>query len=227
MTRVKIFPLFAVFGLFLTLGSQKGISSQNADTQKVILVELGIDSPGDAGKAYSSQFDLQRVEIDVPYDDPLFTLEDYAFSEDALDGPDCFMPQLKMIFREDTYVFSLYCTSVVRYRNQAPFKPSSRMARSDIKVTESVLDFLQSVQNKYFGDHFNPETAKKFHEVTRIQGGSIDIDYKILDDDEDEAEDAELEQDAMDKEGWFDNVKDPGLEQEDSVNIETIGDDKR
>lgn len=219
MKQVQLLPLLLVFGLLLGGASPITNSDRASDTQKVILVDLGIESPKDAAKAYSSQFDRKRVEVDVPYDDPLFTMEDYAFAEDALDGPDCFMPQLKMIFREDTYVFSLYCTSVVRYRNQAPFKPSGKTMRSDIKVTESVLDFLEDTQKKYFGDNFNPEVAKKFHKVTSLQSDNIEIDDELLRDD-DAQEDRELEKDALDKEGWFDETKDPGLEEDETPDID-------
>lgn len=219
MKRAHLFSLLAVFGLLAGFAPPQNIDDHAPDNQKVILVNVEVDSPRDAAKAYSSQFDKERVEIDVPYDDPFFTLEDYSFAEDALEGPDCFMPQLKLIFREDTYVFSLYCTSVVRYRNQAPFKTSSKTARSDIKVTESVLDFLQSTHKKYFGGKFNPETAKKFHKVTKLEEDNIEIDDALLRDDDEQA-DKDLEKDALDKEGWFDETKDPGLTDDETPDVE-------
>lgn len=215
MTRIGFRPLFTILGVLMVgFAPVMPFTQQVEGTEKVILVDLRIQEPKDAGRAYSSQFDGERVEVDVPYDDPLFTLEDFSFSEDALDGPDCFMPQLKMIFRENTYVFSLYCTSVVKYRNQAPFKPSSKTMRSDIKVTESVLDYLQKTREKYFKDSFDPSVAKKFHKVTGMKDVSIKVDDSEIYKDEDAADDKELEKDAIDKDGWFDNTKDPGLEDE-------------
>ena len=217
MKRIYLLPLFLITGIIGTEFAPSATSFRVADTDRVILVDLNVESPRDAGKAFSSQFDRERVEVNVPYDDPLFTLEDYALAEEALEGPDCFLPQLKLIFREDTYVFSLYCTSVVRYRNSAPFKTSSKTVRSDIKVTESVLDYLQTTHKKYFGSSTDPSIAKRFHHVTGLKDVNIKVDDSILYQDDDSAEDKELEKDAIDKEGWFDKTVDPGLQEDESL----------
>ncbi len=215
MKRTLLIPLCVLVGVLAVAFAPNTVLSEKRDTEKIILVDLNVESPKDAAKAFSSQFDRERVVVDLPYDDPLFTLEDYALAEDALDGPDCFLPQLKMIFREDTYIFSMYCTSVVRYRNTAPYKTSSKLARSDIKVTESVLDFLQDTHKKYFDSSVDPNIAKRFHKTEDLKDVNIKVDDSALYEDDDAKEDKELEKDAIDKEGWFDETVDPGLEPDD------------
>lgn len=205
---------FLMIGALMISATGIGISQKSAELEKVILVDLDVKSPQDAPKAYSSQFDRERIEIDVPYDDKILTLEDYSMAEDALVGPDCFFPQLKMIFRTDTYVFSLYCTRVIRYRNQSPFKPSGKRAQSDIKVTESVLNLLQDTYKEHFGDNFDLEVANRFVKREKLAeiDNKVDDSELLKEDDDDAINDKDLEKEANDKEGWFDNRPDPGLE---------------
>ncbi len=205
-----------------------GVSQTASDLEKVILVDLDVKSPQDAPKAYSTQFDRKRIELDVPYDDKFFTLEDYSMAEDPLEGPDCFFPQLKMIFRAETYVFSLYCTRVIKYKNQSPFVPSGKRAQSDIKVTESVLSLLQDTYKEYFGDNFDPEVANRFVKKEQLKevDNSVDDASLLEEDEDDEAEDKTLEKDANDKEGWFDDRPDPGLESDDKDDEDLDKDDE-
>lgn len=204
---------FLLIGVLMISATGIGISNSPADLEKVILVDLDVKTPQDAPKAYSTKFDRKRIELDVPYDDKILTLEDYSLAEDALEGPDCFFPQLKMIFRTDTYVFSLYCTRVIRYKNQSPYVPSGKRTQSDIKVTQSVLSLLQDTYKEHFGDNFDLEVANRFVKREKLKeiDNTVD-DSSLLNDDEDSNEDKDLEKDATDKEGWFDNRPDPGLE---------------
>lgn len=210
-------PLLLALGIVMLSAAPHIPSMQEAETQKVILVDLDVQTPQDAPKAYSELFDRKRVEIDVPEDNQIFTLEDYSMAEDPLEGPDCFFPQFKMIFRQDTYVFSLYCTRVIRYRNQAPFRPSAKRAQSDIKVTRSVLSFLQDTYKEHFGENFDKEVAERFVKREKIKAIDNKVDdSELLKDDDDDDDDSDLEKEAVDKEGWFDNQLDPGLESDDN-----------
>jgi hypothetical protein len=185
---------------------------QEQEDLKVILVDLNVKTPADAEKCYGSGFDSKRVELSLDVDDPLNTLEDFALMEDALEGPDCFMPQLKVIFREYTYVFSMYCTSVKKYGNSAPFIPSAKAMRPDVEMTESVVELLEEMRKKYFGTSVDPKIAALFNKPVKIEDEKID-DTDLYNDDDD---DKDLEKEALDKEGWFDKVKDPTLDQDDT-----------
>jgi hypothetical protein len=195
-----------------------------AEDEKVILVDLRVKTPEDAKKCFSSQFDFKRVELPLDIDDPLNTLEDFSLGEESLEGPGCFLPDLKIIFRTRTYVFSLFCTEVVEYRNSAPYIPSAKTTQSDVRITQSVLDVLEGIKEKYFGKFFDPEVAKRFVKDNKLDDLDDKVDDSGLyqDDDEDDA-DKEIAKDAIDKEGWFDEDKDPALEEDDTP--ETDDDD--
>jgi hypothetical protein len=208
--------LLLVLGLSLVLPSTVAVPAQAQEELKVILVDLKVKTPADAGKCYGNTFDSKRVELSLDVDDPLNTLEDFAMMEDPLEGPDCFMPELKVIFREYTYIFSMYCTSVKKYGNSAPFIPSAKALRPDVEMTESVVELLDELRKKYFGTTVDPKVAAIFNKPIKIEDEKIDDDDLYKEDDDDK----EIEKDALDKEGWFDKVKDPTLEEDDTPDDE-------
>lgn len=200
--------LLTVLGLTLLAPGPSSNAPEAEFDLKVILVDLNVKKPEDAPKCYTPQFDSKRVELSLDIDDPLNTLEDFAMTEDPLEGPDCFMPELKVIFREYTYVFSMYCTAVKKYGNSAPYITSSKALRPDIEMTESVVELLDELRKKHFGTSVDPKVAALFNKPKKIEDDKID-DSDLYKDDE---EDRDIEKDALDKEGWFDKVKDPTLD---------------
>lgn len=211
MRKKLVLPIIAI--LAIVLPSVTTLPRIAQDDLKIILVDLAVKSPADAPKCFSNQFDRKRVEVTVDIDDPLYTMEDFAMSEDPLEGPDCFMPEMKVIFREYSYVFSMYCSAVVKYRNSAPYIPSGKKMQPDIEMTESVVELLDNTRKKYFNTPFDPALAAKFVKTIKLEDEKVD-DKELYEEDEEESEDRDIEKDALDKEGWFDKVNDPGLEDE-------------
>lgn len=203
----------SLVGLGFTLVAAAPVSPYAIVEEKVILVDLDVKVPTDAPKAYSNAFDRKKVELPLTDEDPIFMLEDYTMAEDPLEGPDCFVPEMKFIFNRYTYVFSLYCTAVQKYSNSAPYTPSGKRVQSDIEVTESVLNYLQAARKKYFGVSTDPKVIQNFLKPTKFVEETID-DNDILKDDEEDDDD--VVKDAVDKEGWFDEKKDPGLEEDET-----------
>ena len=147
-----------------------------------------------------------KVELAVDIDDTLFSLSDFAFIEDPLEGPECFYPEMKLIFSDYTYVVSMWCTSVIKYKNTAPFQPSSNTIENDLKLTNSSLDYLRSIRRKHFGKDLNETIAEHFFHASPIKEedpGKI----KIEEDEEKEKEERELENEALGNEGWFEDTQ--------------------
>jgi hypothetical protein len=209
-----------VVGLGLSMVAAAPVSPQPVEEDKVILVDLDVKQPTDAPKAYSTAFDRKKVEVTLNEEDPFFKLEDYTMAEDPLEGPDCFMPEMKFIFNRYTYVFSLYCTAVQKYANSAPYTPSGKRIQSDIEVTESVLRYLQTARKKYFGVSTDPKVIQNFLKPAKLEEEKID-NNDLLDDDKDDDDD--VIKDANDKEGWFDEKKDPGLEDDNTPDVPDDG----
>lgn len=115
------------------------------------LVWLEVQRPSDVAHCYTERFDKQRVAIDAEFGNPLADLSDFAFGEDEMEGPDCFIPELKLIYRNYTYIVSLYCTKVIKYQNASPFTPSNRRVRTDVIITESIYTHLNDLRLQHFG----------------------------------------------------------------------------
>lgn len=203
-------------GLFvLFLPSVTGLKAQ--DEIKVILVDLGVPSPAEASKAYTTSYDRKKVELTIDIDHPINEFEDFGMMEDPLDGPECFMPEMKIVFERYTYVFSLYCTAVMKYSNSAPYVTSAKKVPNDFEMTESILEYLKGARKKYFATATDLKVAAKFVKPVKIYDDQVD-DSDLLRDEED-PDDKEMQKDAVDKEGWFDDRRDPGLEEDDTPDV--------
>lgn len=209
-----------VVGLGLSTLAAAPVSPFQLVEEKVIFVDLDVKQPTDAPKAYTTAFDRKKVEVPLSEEDPIFMLEDYTMVEDPLEGPDCFMPEMKFIFNRYTYVFSLYCTAVQKYTNSAPYTPSSKRVQSDIEVTESVLRYLQTARKKYFGVSTDPKIIQNFLKPAQLEDEKVDDSDLLKDDDDD---DDDISKEAVDKEGWFDDKKDPGLEEDETPEVPDDG----
>ncbi len=172
------------------------------ERERLILVDLGIDSPDDAEYCYSSKFDRKKVEIAVEMDDPILFLEDFVLEEDPLEGPGCFFPEMKIIFKDYTYVVSLYCTEAHKYKNSAPYIPSKLKYKEGLEVTESMLELLKKLQSSHFGMRMNKALADKYLVPNSLKVDLLE-DEHLLHEEEDDHSD--LLRDAMDEEGWFDH----------------------
>lgn len=209
-----------VVGLGLSTLAAAPVSPFQLVEEKVIFVDLDVKQPTDAPKAYTNAFDRKQVEVPLSEEDPIYMLEDYTMVEDPLEGPDCFMPEMKFIFNRYTYVFSLYCTAVQKYTNSAPYTPSSKRVQSDIEVTESVLRYLQTARKKYFGVSTDPKIIQNFLKPAQLEDDKVDDSDLLKDDDND---DDDISKEAVDKEGWFDDKKDPGLEEDETPEVPDDG----
>ena len=200
--------LFLFFGWFGGGGNNTSAPQPRSQTtDKVIVVQVDVQYPTQADKCYLTTFDKKKVEIAVKTDDTLNSLQDFIYEEDPIEGPGCFMPQMKLIFQNSTYVVSLYCTSVLKYKNSAPFIPSSLKLKNDLEITESVLAYLKKLHRRYFGVPANPgpNVCQRFLKSEPLNTGDSNDDLP----DDDDGVDKELEKDAHDNNGWFDPKVEP------------------
>lgn len=194
--------------------SLSGQAPPSESTAKVILVDLRVDSPDHAGQCYTSRYDKKRVELNLEWDDPLVTLEDYSFEEEPLESPGCFMPEIKLIMYRETYVFSLYCTSIMRYKNSKPYTPSSTRLRNEFEMTESMLETLIEARKKYFGLGLDSKLAEQFYKRDPLEDEDVDDSF-LLEDEEDDDDD--LRRELQSGDDLDDDVDDPSLQLDDTL----------
>jgi hypothetical protein len=199
-------------------GSKTALPPAN-DLEKIILVDVDITAAADAPKCYSSNYDKKRVEVQVEFDDPLNNLTDFVMEGDALENAGCFLPELKIIYADFTYVISLYCGSVVKYKNTSPYVPSNVKVANDLEVTEDLLNYLRNKHKQYFGP-YNPAAASQLCPKKTFTDMADPGDDPSLEEEKDTDAD-ELAKEALDKEGWFTDV--PGVNPDEDSPIEPEG----
>lgn len=204
-----------VVSMLLCLVFSSHLGKAQSSEERVYLVWLEVQRPSDVAHCYTERYDKQRVALTVDVTDPLLDLADYGFAEDEMEGPDCFLPELKLIYRNHTYIVSLYCTKVIKYQNASPFTPSNRRVRSDIVMTESIYDFLNELRVEHFGRQVlasglrdQVTTGEPLESLTED-----DIDLELLLDEERDPLEAELENEARETPLILEEEEDPdGIE---------------
>ncbi|MDX1909049.1 MAG: hypothetical protein SF053_18575 [Bacteroidia bacterium] len=111
---------------------------------------LRINTPADAARCYTTQFDTRQVALAYTSDDTLSQLTDFYLEEEPMTAPSCFVPDLKLIFRDYTYVISLYCSGSLMYENDGPYTPSARRMQTDLVFTPSLQAWLTRLKKQHF-----------------------------------------------------------------------------
>lgn len=189
----RIFLSFLLLGV---LGSSVFAQMKTKTDLKMFLVLLKIEKASDIARCYTQEHDLKKIGIDYAFEDSLDIIDEFVFEEDALEGPDCFVPDLKMIFENHTYVISLYCTKVLKYHNLLPYTPSNKRIENDLKLTEGLVEYLGNLKKRYFGIGAGQDTmVKKINASDPIVEKKVDnsvLDLLLNEDWEEELEEEEL-----------------------------------
>lgn len=146
MTSIK-----AMFLLFPLCFSFFSLQAQFLEKDHLQLVLLEVSKPEDVAKCYTSEFHKKEVKIPYAFEDTINNLSDFEFEEEPMEGPDCFVPDLKLVYREYTYIISLYCSKVMKFQNKAPHTPSGKRIDNDLLMTPSAFSYLQCLKKQHFG----------------------------------------------------------------------------
>ncbi|MDX2250571.1 MAG: hypothetical protein SF052_27565 [Bacteroidia bacterium] len=209
---LKFIPvLLTVWVLVFGAPAMKGqIESQ----ETMYLVQVDVKTAEDIALCYTTRFDLKKVKIMYSVEDSINNLDDFIYEEDPLVGPECFIPELKLLFRDHTYVISLHCSKVIKFANTAPHVPSSQRLKNDLIVTQSMIDYLNRLRVANFGNEIPSQgllakvvTSEPFDELS----DEDDIMKLLLEEDFEEI-DTELEMEAGDVDKMI-------LEEEEDVDV--------
>lgn len=174
---------------------------QDDFTDNMFLVLLDVDDPKQIHLCHTTRFDKQKVRITYDFEDTINYLPDFIYEEDRMYGPDCFVPDMKLVFKTYTYVVSMYCTSALKYRNSSPYTPSSVRMKNDLIFTPSVYEYLTRLKEIHFGS--SAGDASKYENIISTDPleeveDEDDLDDFLLGDDEDEEdEDIDDEDEAL------------------------------
>lgn len=105
-------------------------------------------------EALTERFERKRTKFLIKSEDTLNLLDKFIEIEDPILEIDCFIPNLKIIYLRYTYIISTHCGKILKYKNQAPFKPSSVPLATDFLLTISSLQYFERFQEKLFKTSF-------------------------------------------------------------------------
>jgi hypothetical protein len=212
--------LVALFSCFAAIPFSKVHAQATADEKPyMFLVALDVADMKDVPVCFTTKCDKDRIKIYLDQDENIDNLTVLSSSEDDMKGPEGFIPEIKLVYKNYTYIVSMYCTAIKMYKNETPYTPSATEMKSDLEMTSSVYAYLYRLKKQYFPNlKPNPAMVAKIKISAPLEFaklGDDDIDpkelEKLLGDDEDDEKD--MEKDVKD-EGEFDkiDVDDPSLD---------------
>lgn len=159
------------------LFSLLGVALLTAQKSELILIKLKPSPDINADNALDPSFEEKRVKLKFKspdWDDPL---ED----EDTDDPPisECFVPQLKLITENFTYIISLGCGNLIAYQNSKPFTPSERRVQGLLEFTDEMRYFLEKACEKYM--KIPPKRLYVEYKLAYVPSVSDAVKYEDLD----------------------------------------------
>lgn len=213
--KVYIQNIWILIVCFISLSAiaQPGMTPKSVATTQdenfMYLISMQVTDLKQVPLCYSGQNDIARVKIPFTTEDTINRLEDFALTEDELNSPDCFVPEMKMIFKNYTYVISMYCTTVKMFKNSAPYTPSATQLKTDFAFTQSVYMYLNKLKKKHFKDlKIDPNVMAKI-KLEKAVVIEIDNDTKELEEQlkKEEEEVDDKDDDNIEDKGEFDKIE--------------------
>lgn len=204
MVKRISFPLILLLILFGRPALTSAQTSGTEEASKVYLVLMDLEADIDLTFLYSKKYDKKFVTIEYAVDDSINNLDDFSYYESPLAGPECFVPEIKLVYESHTYVISLYCAKVVKYRNKTPWFTSQQRLKNDLLLTPRMVTYLDKLRSQHFGAEAKNQSflngVATGETVEELQDNGSELEWlfneDLLEDEGDEA-DLEFEEDRV------------------------------
>lgn len=124
-------------------------------SQQVRVVELD-PTLGLSPRAYAEgKGELKKFDLSVDGSSPLTALPQFVDREMPVLETNCFYPDLKLVYRDYTYVVSTHCASIYKFRNLKPWETSRYPLADDFIYTESLVRYFHTLRDSLFGNRFD------------------------------------------------------------------------
>lgn len=128
--------------------------------EKVLVVQLNHNALPDPNESYKTELEVsKRIEVELTPDNPLANVTEANETDEKLPDGGCFIPTIKLVYDDYTYVLSTFCTSVRKFKNIAPFVTGAEVLPNDFVFTDAVLNYLEQLHTK----HFKPDYKEIYH----------------------------------------------------------------
>jgi hypothetical protein len=141
-------------GLLLLLYACANLNSsfaQNSSLQanQVVVVMLNPAEVVPAEIIVTLQNDGMRDTLTLTGRDTLSQLPVFVDREPAVVEVNCFYPDVKLVFRDHTYIISTHCGIIQKYKNRAPFHSAFKPITNDFIFTPSLIGYFTRLKKKF------------------------------------------------------------------------------
>lgn len=137
----------ALFGGLLPLSN---LLAQESKVKVVLINPVRYPTP----EAYlSPDADLIADSLALSPNDTLAKLPHFVESEPPIIETGCFYPDLKLVYRDHTYVISTHCAGIHKFKNDTPFIAGKSRLANDFIFTESLIQYLQRFKRNRLGNN--------------------------------------------------------------------------
>jgi hypothetical protein len=143
---MKVFPLIIfIFVYFIAKTQTHDVGDQ------VILVQLELNEKLLIPSYWNSyEIENKRIILHLNDDDPLFDIESIEDDEDKVVN-DCFIPNLKLIYKDNTYLISSLCNKIKKFENIKPFVTGEKELPCNLTYSDELSHSLEKYQAIFFG----------------------------------------------------------------------------
>jgi hypothetical protein len=127
---------------------------QGSAPETVYLFQLKPSAGATAENCFLPQYENGKAIFTFTSNDTLARLETFIEEEFPVLETDCFFPNLKIVHKNFTYVLSVYCGVIHKFKNAAPYQTSNVKLANDFIFTESLISYFINLEKKFFPDVF-------------------------------------------------------------------------
>ena len=131
------------------------VAQLSRGSQQVRIVELDPTLGLSTRQLIDGKGDLKSWDLSIDSQSPLANLPQFVDREAPILEVECFYPDLKLIYRDYTYLISTHCGVIHKYRNLKPWQPSRYPLADDFIFTESLVRYFHTLRDSLFGGRFD------------------------------------------------------------------------
>lgn len=157
---------------YLIGAAEKGYSRSNSGG---IVVKISLINPTQYGapESYlSPRANILTDSLVLGLNDTLANLPGFIDREAPVLETTCFYPDIKLVYKNYTYIVSTHCASIFKFKNDRPFTPTTKRLANDFMFTESLIGyFIRLKKNKLGNDNSRFFSSLKENSALNIYKG--------------------------------------------------------
>lgn len=221
--KIFVFITLFVFINLFTYGQTHDINDQ------VILVQLELNEKLLVPSYWNSiEIENKRILLHLSDEDPLVDIESIEEDndEDTKNSLNCFIPNVKLIYKDYTYLLSSLCNKVKKFENIQPFVASDKELPCSLTYSNGLSREIEKYKAIFFGPSYKSEYdsfAKRNQSIIIPNNEQSNVDFNSQansiqskpDDDEPEEIEEEISEEDNDENSVIGTATNEEMNEED------------